>query len=265
MKNILLLVHDDDGQEARLQTALDLTRALHGHLTCVDVTVLPMMMADFAGGAEQALLVVEEKEREAKHRTIIADRLEGENVPWDWVDVTGDMVSALLDQSMLADLIVLNRKLGETDYPDMYGVTSRVVTEARVPVVAVPQDQKGFGTERALIAWDGGASCAAAMRAAVPLLQLASQVCIFSAVDRWEEFALEAPAAYLSRHGIHATTRVMERGKAAADELISAECRDWRADYVVMGAYGRGRLREVFGGVTKRMLNMSSIPMVLAH
>lgn len=265
MKNVLLLVHDDDGQEARLQTALDLTRALHGHLTCVDVTVLPMMVADFAGGADQALLVVEEKEREAKHRAVISDRLEHENVPWDWIDVTGDMVSAMLDQSMLADLIVLNRKLGESDYPDMYGVTSRVVTETRVPVVAVPQGQKGFGTGRALIAWDGGASCAAAMRATVPLLRLASEVCIFAAVDRPEEFALEAPAAYLSRHGIHATTRVVPRGKAAPDELIAAECDAWNADYVVMGAYGRGRLREVFGGVTKRMLSMSSVPLVLAH
>ena len=27
MKNVLLLVHDDQGQEARLQAALDLTRA----------------------------------------------------------------------------------------------------------------------------------------------------------------------------------------------------------------------------------------------
>jgi nucleotide-binding universal stress UspA family protein len=129
----------------------------------------------------------------------------------------------------------------------------------------VPQDQKGFRTGRALVAWDGGASCAAAMRAAVPLLRLASDVHIFSAVDRPEEFALEAPAAYLSRHGIHASTRIVPRGKAAADELISAECQAWSADYLVMGAYGRGRLREVFGGVTKRMLGMSSIPMVLAH
>lgn len=41
MKNILLLVHDDDGQEVRLQAALDLVRALDGHLTCVDVTPRP--------------------------------------------------------------------------------------------------------------------------------------------------------------------------------------------------------------------------------
>ena len=41
MKNILLLVHDDPGQEARVQAALDLTRALDGHLTCLDVAAMP--------------------------------------------------------------------------------------------------------------------------------------------------------------------------------------------------------------------------------
>ena len=40
MKNILLLVHDDHGQEARLQAALDITRAVEGHLTCVDAILL---------------------------------------------------------------------------------------------------------------------------------------------------------------------------------------------------------------------------------
>lgn len=38
MKNVLLLIHDDDGQEARLQVTLDLTRALDGHLTCVSTS-----------------------------------------------------------------------------------------------------------------------------------------------------------------------------------------------------------------------------------
>ena len=43
MKTILVLLHDDGGQEARLQVALDLSRALDGHLICLDVTQLPIM------------------------------------------------------------------------------------------------------------------------------------------------------------------------------------------------------------------------------
>ena len=44
MKNVLLLIHDDAGQEARLQAALDVTRALEGHLTCLDVAIVPPVM-----------------------------------------------------------------------------------------------------------------------------------------------------------------------------------------------------------------------------
>lgn len=46
MKTLLLLVHDDAGQEARLQAALDLTRALDGHLTCVDIAPIPVFAGD---------------------------------------------------------------------------------------------------------------------------------------------------------------------------------------------------------------------------
>ena len=61
MKNILLLVHDDHGQEARLQAALDITRAVEGHLTCIDVTPYPLIAGDGFGselfhGQSDALL-----------------------------------------------------------------------------------------------------------------------------------------------------------------------------------------------------------------
>ena len=35
MKNILLLIHDDPGQEARLQAALDITRAVEAFRTAI--------------------------------------------------------------------------------------------------------------------------------------------------------------------------------------------------------------------------------------
>ena len=72
-------------------------------------------------------------------------------------------------------------------------------------------------------------------------------------------------AEYLSRHGIHASVRIVDDGLHAPDQLIADECARWHADYVVMGAYGHGRLMETFGGVTKRMLAKSKLPLVLCH
>ena len=41
MKTVMVLIHDDAGQEARLQCALDVVRAVEGHLVCLDVVQLP--------------------------------------------------------------------------------------------------------------------------------------------------------------------------------------------------------------------------------
>jgi len=265
MKNILLLVHDDDGQEARLQAALDLTRALEGHLSCLDVALLPMVVADINGGTAQSILLEEERRREGENREAVTSRLTGEDIAWDWTDVIGGMAQSVLDASALADLIVLNRKLDASSYPDMRDLASSIVMKARSPVVAVPETLRRFGTARALIAWDGSESCAATMRASTPLLKRASEVCLFTALDKSTGVDGAAAARYLSRHGIHATIETVERGGHDADPLIAAHAANWNADYVVMGAYGRGRLREAFGGVTKRMLGNSSLPLVLCH
>lgn len=265
MKNILLLVHDDDGQEARLQTALDLARALQGHLSCIDVTMMPMVAADINGGTAQAVMLEEERAREGQNKAAITARLGNEGISWDWTDVVGGMAQAVLDASTLADLIVLNRKLDGYSYPDMRDIASSTVMNARSPVVAVPETQKSFGTGRVLVAWDGSASCAATLRACIPLLKLGSEVRLFTALEKSNGVEPTAAAQYLSRHDIHATVETVERGTQDADQLIAARAESWKADYVVMGAYGRGRLREAFGGVTKRMLGASKVPLLLGH
>lgn len=267
MKNILLLVHDDEGQEARFQAALDLTRALDGHLTCIDVIDFPVGLAGdyYSGAGHAALLVDVSREREARNKAVLEKRLANEGVPWTWIDTVDSISSAVLDAAALADVIVLNRKLDSHHQPNMHEIASSVVMQARKPVVAVPETITRMPLGRALIAWDGQSSCAATVRACVPLLVLAEEVEIFTIRDGSERTEPTEAAEYLSRHGIHATVRIIDDGLTAADKLINEECARWSADYVVMGAYGRGRLIEAFGGVTKRMLATSERPIVFGH
>jgi len=266
MKNILLLVHDDEGQEARYQTALDLTRSLEGHLTCLDVTPYPMIAGDLYVGFGEAAILSDERESEAKNKTALTARLAQEDVSWSWSDTTGDIASCILDAAILADLIVLNRALDEYPLPDMRTIASQILMHARTVVVAVPESLPRFNANgRALVAWDGQSSAAATMRACVPLLRMASEVHIFMMRDGAEKIEPTEAAEYLSRHGIHASVRIIDDGLHAADQLIAEECALWHADYVVMGAYSHGRLMEAFGGVTKRMLTRSKLPLVLGH
>jgi nucleotide-binding universal stress UspA family protein len=268
MKNILLLVHHDDGQEARLQAALDVTRALGGHLACIDVTPYPVLAGNAVMGFGESVVLFDERDSEAKNKAALTDRLSREDVSWSWADVTGEMATSVLDAADLADLIILNRALDGYPLPDMRDITSRIVERTNAAVLAVPETLGRFAFDRVLIAWDGGRSAAAALRAAVPLLALASEVEIFMAREADDEDMPNGPenaAAYLSRHGIHAAVKIAAKAESQADASIAVESGAWRADYIVMGAYGRGRLRETFGGVTKRMLRDSKLPLLLAH
>lgn len=263
MKNILLLVHDDKGQEARLQAALDLARALGGHVRCVDVTMIPAVVMDDFADAGSAILLDDEREREGRNKAALTARLAHEDVSWDWIDVTASLPAGLLEAAALADIIVLN--CGRAGAPTMREVASQVVMRGRAPVLAVPDKLDHLALDRALVAWDGQASCAATLRACTPLLARAEAVEIFMVRDGAEKTEPEEAAEYLSRHGIHADIRVIRDGLHAPDLLIEQECAAWRADYVLMGAYGRGRLMETFGGVTRRMLGKARLPLLLGH
>jgi nucleotide-binding universal stress UspA family protein len=266
MKNVLFLAHDDPGQESRFQAALDLARALGGHLSCVDVAVPPIPADGLYDGTSTAALLEVERDREAANKTRIMERLKAEDVPWTWVDVLDTIADAVLDAAALTDVIVLNRQLDSFSYPDMRGIAGRVVMHAKKPVVAVPETLKRFELGRALVAWDGRDACAAVLRDCVPLLALAEDVEIFTVGDGSQlERPADEAAEYLSRHGIAATIREVSDKHGSADELIAAEAREWRADYIVMGAYNHGRLAQIFGGVTKRLLTESPLPLVLGR
>lgn len=267
MKNILVLIHDDSGQKARVQAALDVARGVGGHLRCVDVAIVPELVTDYASMGGSALLRADEEVKEAANRTRLRERLENDDVPFDWIDVTGDLTESILDAAALTDLIVINRELETSLFPNAIELAGRLLVEARLPVLAVPETATGLDIRgHALVAWDGSPSAEAALRAAVPLLGQAAAVTILYVDDGSLKIPAEEAATYLSRHGIKAT---IQREKILMDRpgavILSAQ--QWsKADYVVMGAFGRARaIEELFGGATQRMLTESPVPLFLAH
>ena len=267
MKNILLLVHDDAGQEARLQVALDVTRALGGHLKCLDVTPVTLIPGD-AFGAEGGVIMLDyERQQESINKRKVQQRLASEDVPWDWQDMTGVMEECIQASTSLADLIVVNRQLDDYPIPDMRHIASALVVKSGVPVLAVPGDATGFQAfGSALVAWDGSAEAATALTAAIPLLKLAASVTILEVEDGSIKAPAEEAAAYLSRHDIHPTVIKVDPEFDVASGVIFAKAGSGKFDYLVMGGFGHPRFLEaLFGGVTRRMLTQSPIPVLLAH
>ncbi|KRA64929.1 universal stress protein UspA [Caulobacter sp. Root656] len=265
MKTVLLLVHDDTGQEARLQAALDLTRALNGHLRCVDVTAIPNFAGDVEGAA-RAMILTAERTAEAANRVAIETRLTHEQAPWDWIDAVGDVTQCLMREAGLADLIVVNCKRDRLLDVAPRGAVSDVAVQARCPVLAVPDTVRGVDvTGEVVVAWDGSPPVMATLRAAVPLLTLAASVELVTVGDP-KGAPAEAAATYLSRHGLHATVRRIAADGGKPDAQILEACVAAGAGYCLMGAYGHGRLREtLFGGVTQRLLDAAQLPLLLGR
>lgn len=266
MKNVLLLVHDDVGQEARLQAALDLTRALSGHLNCIDAVQMPVVVDGFAGNG-MAIVLADERERAAENRAATESRLTREGVSWSWTESTGDLSHCVLEASTTADLVVLNRQIDTGSAPDMRHIATEVLMQSRALVVAVSDSCRGFKAGgKALIAWDGSERVMSALQRALPLLALASDVQILQVGDLSDDaLAVVEAATYLSRHGIHAEAQIAPEADSIA-VAIRTEGERFGADYLVMGAYGHSRIREaLFGGVTRAMLTACSLPMVLGH
>lgn len=269
MKNVLLLVHDDQGQEARIQAALDLTRTLEGHLTCLDVERVPELMRDYATTYSAINFEFDEHDRAERNRAVLERRLTDEGVPWDWVNEVGEVADLVSQSVALSDIVVMNTDMKGTSVPEMRSAVSVAAIRTRKPILAVPKGVLRFSAcGLAVVAWDGSPAAAAALRAATPILAYASAVHIVE-IDKFREGGISAEegASYLSRHGVQPVVRREKtHGMMSVSEKLVELAARGRVDYMVMGAFGHSRLKEaIFGGVTRSMLIDTPVPLVLAH
>jgi nucleotide-binding universal stress UspA family protein len=267
MKNVLFLAHDDDGQEARLQAALDATRALGGHLTCLHVTQYGPVVGDAYGMSGQVMLLETTREFEAENRSKLDKRLAIEEVPYNWVEVTSRIEPAMEEAANLADLVVVNSEMSKLFQPQVYRLVEKLVVKSGKPILAVASEQGFSPSAAALVAWDGSDPASAALRAAVPLLKLSESVTIYEVDFDSEEDSAESAAEYLSRHGIHAEIdRQQAPDSDFVEPLLLSKLESGRYGWAVMGAFSKSRFREaLFGGTTKRMLKESPVPLLIAH
>lgn len=91
MKNILLLVHDDEGQEARLHAALALARALEGRLICIAVAPPVVIAGDLYPGFGGRVIVADERDSEARNKTSLSLRMAREAMPVEWIIATATL------------------------------------------------------------------------------------------------------------------------------------------------------------------------------
>jgi nucleotide-binding universal stress UspA family protein len=265
MKTVMVLIHDDASQEARLQCALDVVRALDGHLLCLDVVQIPVVADGFGIGGGTGVLLIDERDREDSNVDRLESRLANEGVSYEWARVHSHSDVAITDNARLIDLIIVGKQgIGES--AESGNCAARLAGLTTAPILLVPSGQKRldlFG--KVLVTWDGSGPADAAIRAAVPLLTLAREIEVLTIGDDESEANPDEVATYLDRHGCSVSIRRVAKSGDVAAQLLEA-LNGSGANWAVMGSYGHGRLREtLFGGASKTLLAKAPIPLLISH
>ena len=269
MRSILLHIDNDDCLEARLQVSLDIAREFAGHLTCLQSVPYEFGVPGDLYGTMAIEMMPQVREAASELQNRMEQRLNREDVAWDYVQEDGFASERLLRRCGLSDLVVL----GSCDALRPKGLSALLgdmVFKARTPILVVPSNTKRFDSGgAAVVAWDGSPEAARALRAAVPLLAKAGAVHLVSVQEEKQPEQATLPhtegAEYLSRHGIDCEIVEMPCGGTIGETILSAAAAR-NASCIVMGAYGRPRLVEViWGGATRQVLLEPPVPILVCH
>lgn len=174
---------------------------------------------------------------------------------------------AVSRHAALADLVVFGQ--GHLDHGPGRDVFGQCLLGDRAPVLVARHDVDSLSGPAA-IAWDGSPQAGRAVKAALPLLAMASEIHIVQCVTGLDRSAtdpdIEALNAYLRLHGVGEGAEVLIEGEDEGAALVSA-AKGRLATLLIAGAWGHSRLREaVFGGATRAFLGGKDGPnLLLAH
>jgi nucleotide-binding universal stress UspA family protein len=138
------------------------------------------------------------------------------------------------------------------------------------PILIVPRAwTRGAAMKTAVVAWDGSAAAARAVRDAMPLMAAAEAVEVVSVTGE-KDVSRELPAAdiaaQIARHCSNVRATTLPMMKEGIGQTLRHHAELIRADLLVMGGYGHARFRElVLGGVTRDRLRNLDLPTLMSH
>ncbi|WP_296947550.1 universal stress protein [uncultured Massilia sp.] len=273
-----ILVHADLAAAAdeRLRLAARLARTFAAHLvgaaaTGVSRFVPPQVLAHGGPALATCCAALRADAREALERFERVARAE-DVASFEARLVDDDIDGGLALQARYADLAIVGQpEHGIVAPPASGDLPAQLLLHAGRPLLVLPRAGRHAGLDgAALVAWDGSTAATRAVTAALPLLRRARAVTVLHVeahgpAPRIDDDPCLALAGWLARHGIrtHAAHAGAPHGVGAA--LLAHIARD-DAGLLVMGAYGRPRLRErLLDGTTEALLRATTVPTLLAH
>ena len=186
-------------------------------------------------------------------------------VPVETELVTDIPADAIVDRARSSDLVVIGRRGEHAPWGSnpLGSTVHGVVRRSAKPVLVCPPGEHPPGP--ALAAYDGSEHAIRALEVAVRYAERAATplhvVSVQSGRDEAERLVEEA-RVFARGHGLELQIHVREDDDPAAHILSVA--RQVGAEVIVMGAYGKGRLRKLFvGSTTETVLSSFDHPVLL--
>ena len=275
MKRDTMLVHlDIDSTPApMIDFALDLADKLEMDVIGFSAAQPGLLIpGDIDGSASIEAMKLETKEIEARLKLLeetFSKATQGARFA-SWRSEVGGPTQALLTQARAAGIVVTSTPSADL-LPDFQRTVDpgTLVLAAGKPVLFAMGGLSHLTGKNIVVAWKDTRESRRAVADAMPFLRRAENV----VVTIIEESSLadarrsaEDVANYLVKLGVRARSEVIEVSSSqTADALVEA-ARTFDADLLVSGGYGHSRVREwVFGGVTRSLLNNSSINRLMSN
>lgn len=178
-----------------------------------------------------------------------------------WERAVGRRGDQLLLRSRLSDITIVSIE----DLREFGGLPDHAAKRAGSPLLAIPSDGEAIAPDAPiLVAWDGSASAASALKGAIPFLRRSRDVTLV-AVGNDPIVSLESAIDYLALYGISASADALPHRlcvTAGLMEAAHAHC----AGMIVLGATGHGPVRHaLLGSVADGLLARDRYPLLIAH
>ena len=186
-----------------------------------------------------------------------------------WTVLDGPATAVMIGRARFSDLAIIGQPTREeSDAVTDYDLPAELVMGLGRPVLIVPN--KGAYTDvgrRVLVARAGTRESRRAALDALPLIAPGGQVTVLMVNPSSSAYGNEDDMkGWYKRHGIDATVRVIQSTEKEVGDVLIATAAEIGADLVVMGAYGRSRLRElILGGATHAVLKRMTVPVLMSH
>jgi nucleotide-binding universal stress UspA family protein len=286
IKTILVPATGSDRDGAVFASALAVARAFAAHLEFLhvrpDAAATAVAMASDGGGATMVGGLIDRLEEEASQREEKAKQLfdgfcqrEGlalHDAPpgppgpsAQWLREIGAESYWVAEYGRAADLLVIGRP-GKDEGVLLDTIEGALIDSGR-PLLIPAATPLATLPDTVAIAWKPSAQAARALTGAAPFLDIAKQIVILTVAEdqRAPEEDADRLMAALRWRGVPVSFRHLQPDTHGAPETLLSAAAEHTA-LLVMGGYGRSRLREwIFGGFTLHVLRGAEVPVLMAH